>query len=131
MTEATDARKRPLSPHLGIYRWGITNSLSILHRATGLALSLGLVILAVWLISVASGPDAFASVMAVFGSGWFKLPLAGLAFCFFYHLANGVRHLVWDTGRGFSHAAIRSGGIAVVVFALIATAVYIALGMFR
>ena len=130
MSQATDAPRRPLSPHLQVYRWGITNSLSILHRAAGLALSLGLVVLAVWLLAIASGPDAFSALMTVYGSLWFKLPLAGIAFSFFYHLGNGVRHLVWDAGRGFSHAAIRAGGIAVVVFALVATAVYVAVGMF-
>ena len=101
-----------------------------MHRGTGLVLGLGLLVLAAWLLAVAAGPDAFAAVTAVYGSVWFKLPLAGIAFSFFYHLGNGVRHLVWDTGRGFSHSAIRSGGIAVVVFALVATAVYVAVGMF-
>lgn len=130
MNQATDAPRRPLSPHLQVYRWGITNTLSILHRGTGLVLGLGLVILAAWLLAIASGPDAFAAVTRVLGSVWFRLPLAGIVFCFFYHLGNGIRHLIWDTGRGFSHAAIRAGGIAVVVFALLATAVYVAIGMF-
>lgn len=130
MNQATDAPRRPLSPHLQVYRWGITNTLSILHRGTGLVLCLGLVILAAWLLAIASGPDAFAAVTTVLGSVWFRLPLAGIVFCFFYHLGNGIRHLIWDTGRGFSHAAIRRGGIAVVVFALLATAVYVAIGMF-
>jgi len=129
MNQATDAPRRPLSPHLQVYRWGITNSLSILHRATGLVLSLGLVVLAIWLLAAASGPGVFAALMTVYGSVWFKLPLAGIVFSFFYHLANGVRHLVWDAGRGFSHAAIRGGGIAVVAVALIATAAYVAVGM--
>ena len=131
MSQPPDAPRRPLSPHLQVYRWGITNSLSILHRATGLVLGLGLVVLALWLLAVASGPDAFAALMTVYGSLWFKLPLAGILFSFFYHLGNGVRHLIWDAGRGFSHAAIRAGGIAVIAFALIATAAYVAVGIFR
>ena len=130
MNQATDAPRRPLSPHLQVYRWGITNTLSILHRGTGLVLCFGLVTLAAWLLAIASGPDVFAAFTAVVGSVWFRLPLAGIALCFFYHLGNGIRHLIWDTGRGFSHAAIRGGGIAVVVFALLATAVYVAVGMF-
>lgn len=130
MSQATDASRRPLSPHLQVYRWGITNTLSILHRGTGLVLGLGLIVLAAWLLAIASGPDAFAALTAILGSLWFKLPLAGIVFSFFYHLGNGIRHLAWDAGRGFSHAAIRAGGIAVVVFALIATAVYVAVGMF-
>ena len=130
MSQATDAPRRPLSPHLQVYRWGITNTLSILHRGTGIVLGLGFIALAAWLLAAASGPDAYAALMTVYGSLWFKLPLAGIAFSFFYHLGNGVRHLVWDAGRGFSHAAIRAGGIAVVAFALIATAVFVAVGMF-
>jgi succinate dehydrogenase / fumarate reductase cytochrome b subunit len=130
MSQATDAPRRPLSPHLQVYRWGITNTLSILHRGTGLVLSLGLIILAAWLLAIASGPDAFAALAVVLGSAWFKPALAGIAFSFFYHLGNGVRHLVWDAGRGFSHGAIRASGIAVVVFALIGTAAYLAVAMF-
>jgi succinate dehydrogenase / fumarate reductase cytochrome b subunit len=130
MSQATDAPRRPVSPHLQVYRWAITNSLSILHRSAGLALSCGLILLALWLLAIASGPDAYAALMVVYGSLWFKLPLAGLALSFFYHLGNGVRHLVWDSARGFSHTAIHRSGIAVIVFALIATAVYVAVGMF-
>ena len=130
MSQATDAPRRPLSPHLQIYRWGVTNSLSILHRGTGLVLGFGLILLALWLLAIVGSPKAFAALTGVYGSLWFKLPLAGIAFSFFYHLGNGVRHLVWDTGRGFSHSAIRAGGAAVVVFALVATAIYVAVGMF-
>jgi len=130
MSQATDAPERPLSPHLQVYRWGISNTLSILHRGTGLALSLGILVLGCWLIAIATGADAYADVMALYGSAWFKLPLAGWVFCFFYHLGNGVRHLFWDAGYGFERSQIRSGGIAVVVFALVATAAYVAIGMF-
>jgi len=129
MNQATDAPKRPLSPHLQVYRWGITNTLSILHRATGVFLSLGTLILSCWLIAIATGEEAFTGVMALYGSPLFKLPLAAFAFCFFYHLANGIRHLVWDSGRGFGHAQIRGGGIAVVVFACVATVIYAVIGL--
>ena len=118
-----DGRERPLSPFWN-YRWQITNTLSILHRATGVALSAGLLVLTCWLLAIASGVDAFADVQALFGSAWFKLPLAGWAFCFFYHLGNGIRHLAWDIGLGFEHSQIRAGGWAVVVFAVVATAAY-------
>lgn len=121
--------KRPLSPFL-IYRWGVTNTLSIIHRLTGVYLTLGLFFLSGWLLALASGPEPYANVAAFFGSTWFKLPLAGWAFCFFYHLANGVRHLVWDAGRGFGHAQIKASGVAVVLLAIAATAVYVAIGMF-
>ena len=129
MNQATDASRRPLSPHLQVYRWGITNTLSILHRATGIFLSLGLLVLSCWLIAIATGPDAFESVMAWYGSAWFKLPLAAWAFCFFYHFGNGIRHLFWDAGYGFERARIRQGGIAVIAFAVIATVVYAAIGL--
>lgn len=122
-----DESGRPLSPFL-IYRWGITNTLSILHRITGVGLSAGILVLACWLLAIATGPESYASVISVFGATWFKLPLAGWAFCFFYHLANGVRHLVWDAGRGFGHAEISLGGIAVVVFAIVMTALYVMIG---
>ncbi len=116
--------ERPLSPHMGIYRWQVTNGLSILHRATGLALTLGLLVFVCWLVALASGADAYARVHAFYASPLFKLPLVGWSFCFFYHLANGIRHLFWDVGLGFSHAQIRTGGWTVVGAAVLATAVF-------
>lgn len=116
--------ERPLSPHAGIYRWQVTNSLSILHRATGLALSLGLLVFVYWLVALASGAETYASVQAFYSGAWFKPPLVGWCFCFFFHLANGIRHLFWDVGLGFSHAQIRAGGWAVVIAAVAATAIF-------
>lgn len=125
-----DRVERPLSPHLGIYRWQVTNSLSILHRATGVALSLGLIVLVAWLVALASGPASYAETLGVLGTGWFKLPLIGWAFCFFYHFANGIRHLFWDVGMGFEPGQIRASGWAVIVAALAATGVYGILAIF-
>ena len=119
-----DRAERPLSPHLQVYRWQITMALSILHRGTGLALSAGLIVLVYWLMSAADGPAAYAESQAVLGSGLLKLCYTGWAFCFFYHLANGIRHLGWDLGYGFEKSEIRSTGLAVVVLAVIATLVY-------
>jgi len=116
--------QRPVSPHVGIYRWKITNTLSILHRMTGLFLSIGLLILVCWLAALASGPEVYAGVHAFYASPWFKLPLTAWAFCFFYHLANGIRHLVWDLGAGFGHAQIRAGGWTVVAVSVAATAAF-------
>ena len=115
--------QRPLSPYW-IYRWQITMWLSSLHRITGLLLSLGAVALGVWLIALASGPAAYADVAEIAGSVWFKLPLVGWTFCFFFHLTNGVRHLFWDAGLGFEKARIRASGWAVVVVTLVATAAF-------
>jgi succinate dehydrogenase / fumarate reductase cytochrome b subunit len=128
MSESMDESGRPLSPFL-IYRWGVTNSLSILHRITGVGLSVGILVLTCWLLAIATGPEPYASVASFFGATWFKLPLAAWAFCFFYHLANGVRHLFWDAGRGFGHAEIKLGGIAVVLFAIVMTAIYVMIGL--
>ena len=91
---------RPLSPHLSIYRWPITMALSILHRGSGIANAIGLVVFTAWLLRAADGPDAYLAFTRIMGSPIGLLLLAGWSFTFFYHLSNGVRHLVWDTGRG-------------------------------
>jgi len=115
--------QRPLSPYW-IYRWEITMWLSSLHRITGLLLSLGAVVLAAWLIGLASGPDAFDAVQAIVGAAWFKPLLVGWTFCFFFHLANGVRHLCWDAGYGFDPQRIRLSGRLVLVVTILATAAF-------
>lgn len=97
--------------------------LSSLHRITGLMLSLGALALAAWLIGLAGGADAYENVETVFGAPWFKIPLAAWTFCFFLHLFNGIRHLVWDTGAGFERGTLRASGWAVVVAAVFATVV--------
>ena len=115
--------QRPLSPYW-IYRWAITMWLSSLHRITGLLLSLGAVVLGVWLIALATGPESFAAVQDVVGAAWFKPLLVAWAFCFFFHLANGVRHLFWDAGLGFDPHRIRASGWTVVVVSVVATAAF-------
>lgn len=119
-----DRVERPLSPHLQVYRWTITMTLSILHRASGLALSLGALVLTWWLVALASGPAAYAQALTWLGAPWFKLLLFGWALCFFYHLANGIRHLVWDVGSGFEPEQIRASGWAVVVVTVVAAVGY-------
>jgi succinate dehydrogenase / fumarate reductase cytochrome b subunit len=115
--------QRPLSPYW-IYRWQITMWLSSLHRITGLLLSLGAVVLAGWLIALASGPEAYGDVQPIVGSGWFKPLLVGWTFCFFFHFFNGVRHLAWDAGYGFEPRRIRASGWTVVVVTFAATAAF-------
>jgi succinate dehydrogenase / fumarate reductase cytochrome b subunit len=115
--------QRPLSPYW-IYRWQITMWLSSLHRITGLLLSLGAVVLAVWLVALASGREAYAAIEPLVGASWFKVPLVGWTFCFFYHLANGVRHLAWDAGLGFEKSQIRASGWTVIAVAVLATAAF-------
>ena len=111
-------RPRPLSPHLQVYRPMYTTVLSILHRATGLGLAAGLVLLAWWLLALASGPVAYARVRAILGSPLGYLALAGFVLAFWYHFCNGLRHLNWDLGRGFEKASARRSGALVVVAAL-------------
>ena len=111
-------RARPLSPFMH-YRWQYTNTLSILHRITGVVLSLGFLLLVYWLGSAAYGPECYASALAVLGSvpAQFVLFVVTLSFC--YHLLNGVRHLFFDMGRGFELKTARASGRAVAVAAVV------------
>ena len=115
-------RDRPLSPHLFIYRWQMGNSLSILHRLTGLALAVALLALSYWLVAIAGGPDAYESAMRVLSGPVGMILLAGCAFAFNYHLLNGVRHLFWDAGYGFERPARTVSGWFAVGGALVLTA---------
>jgi succinate dehydrogenase / fumarate reductase, cytochrome b subunit len=112
------ARSRPLSPHLQVYRPGYTMVLSILHRATGLALALGLWLFAAWLLALAAGPAAYGRLAALLGSPPGFLVLAGFALAFCYHLTTGIRHLVFDTGRGLERRAARRSARLVVAVVL-------------
>ncbi len=114
--------ERPLSPHLQIYRPQITSVLSITHRATGVFMSLGSLVLVYWLWAAAYSPAAYACLENC-GKGIFlKVVFAGWVFAFYYHLANGIRHLFWDAGKGYSIPAATRSGLAVVAFAFIMTA---------
>lgn len=115
--------QRPLSPYW-IYRWQITMWLSSLHRITGLLLSAGAIALGVWLIALASGPASYAAVLEVAASGPFKVLLIGWTFSFFFHLANGIRHLAWDLGLGYGKAHIQASGWVVVIVTVLATAAF-------
>jgi succinate dehydrogenase / fumarate reductase cytochrome b subunit len=106
--------ERPLSPHLQVYRWYFTMALSIGHRVTGVGLALGLLLLTWWLLALASGPEAFATVQAAMNSVLGVLVLFIYTFVLFYHLANGVRHLAWDAGYGFELPVAINSGIAVL-----------------
>ena len=105
---------RPLSPHLQIYRPQLTSVLSILHRATGIALSAGGILLVWWLVAVASGPDAYDGAEDFLGSWLGLLLLFGWSESLFYHLCNGIRHLVWDTGHALDLKSVYLGGWIVV-----------------
>lgn len=92
---------RPLSPHLEVYKPQLTSTLSILHRATGVVLAIGSILVAYWLSAIATGPEAFASANGILGSFLGKVILFGWTWALFYHLCNGIRHLMWDSGFGF------------------------------
>lgn len=104
---------RPLSPDLQIYRPQLTSVLSITHRITGVVLSAGAFLLVGWLASAAAGPDDYARLHALLGTGFGLTAMLAWTFALFYHLCNGIRHLFWDAGRGFELEAIYASGWAV------------------
>lgn len=108
---------RPLSPFLH-YRWRHTNTLSILQRIAGLLLSVGLLLLVCWLMTVAGGARAYDRASAVLSLSVFKLVYALLLVAFSYHLVAGIRHLVWDTGRGLERETARRSARLVVVIVI-------------
>lgn len=113
--------RRPLSPHLQVYRPQITSITSILHRVTGVALAVGTLLMTWWLVAAASSDDAFATVQSVIGSPIGLLFLFGWTLALVYHLLNGVRHLAWDAGFGFEGAEYHSTGRMVLIGTVILT----------
>ncbi len=105
MAEAKSARgarpERPLSPHLQIYSPLISMMMSIMHRITGAALYFGSLLLMWWLVAAAVGPHYFEFVNGLFGSWLGRLILLGYTWALMHHLMGGIRHFIWDTGRGY------------------------------
>ncbi|WP_339872558.1 succinate dehydrogenase, cytochrome b556 subunit [uncultured Brevundimonas sp.] len=95
-----NGRPRPLSPHLQVWRWHVTMAASILHRISGSALSAGAVLVGIWLLALAFGPEAYATFTGLSASPLGLLVWFGLTLALTYHLASGIRHLVWDAGKG-------------------------------
>ncbi len=114
-------KKRPLSPHMQIYRLPLSSVLSFLHRITGVALAVGLLLLVYWLLAVASGPEAYNAVQAFNASIVGRTLLFGWTFALFYHLCNGIRHLVWDTGHGYELPDVYRSGWLVVGVSVVLT----------
>jgi succinate dehydrogenase / fumarate reductase cytochrome b subunit len=122
MTDASKApRERPISPFLDVWRWHVTMLTSILHRVTGVGLYVGALILTGWAMALASGPEAYGKYMGLLGSFPGKLVMFGLTLAAFYHLANGVRHLVWDAGHGLDVKTANATAVAVIAFSVAAT----------
>jgi len=115
---------RPLSPHLSIYRWPVTMVTSILHRATGVAMAVGFLVLVGWLFDAASGPEVYDKFLGVMNTTIGCVLLVGWSFAFFYHLANGIRHLVWDTGRGLEIEQATASAWFVIAVSIVLTALF-------
>ena len=121
MRSSITTRPRPLSPNVQIYRPQLTSVLSILNRITGILLSACAVVLVVWLVAAAWGPQTYAPVQEAIGSWIGQIFLFGATFGFFLHLCGGIRHLVWDTVHGFELRSIYISGWAVVAASAVLT----------
>lgn len=116
-------RERPLSPFMigPYYRPQITTVMSFLHRMTGVVLSVGAFVLVAWLVAVMRGPEAYAAFAACADSILGRIALAGLVFSLVYHFLNGIRHMIWDFGYGFSIQQVKTSGMTVAVLAAVFT----------
>lgn len=121
MSVANRPTHRPLSPHLQVYRMPMLAILSILHRATGIALSVGALYLATWVIYAASNAKSYEMFQAFNASIVGRIILGGWLFSAFYHLCNGIRHLFWDAGYGFAIKDAERSGWIVIVISFVAT----------
>jgi succinate dehydrogenase / fumarate reductase cytochrome b subunit len=126
MADATPGlRPRPVSPNIqlngGVWRWHVTMAASIFHRATGMGLYLGALVMMIWALSLASGGDGYGSFTTLAGSIPGRIVFVGLSLCVFYHLANGVRHLFWDAGYGFEPKTATRTAWLVIGIAVVAT----------
>jgi succinate dehydrogenase / fumarate reductase cytochrome b subunit len=127
MSKATATRARPLSPHLTVYRWPITMTMSILHRVTGGALYFGTLLVAWWLIAAATSESYFEFVSMILGSWFGRLVLFGYTWALVHHMIGGLRHLVWDTGAGLEkHTASRIAWANIVISIVLTVLVWIA-----
>jgi succinate dehydrogenase / fumarate reductase, cytochrome b subunit len=117
--------ERPLSPFTTVYRWAYTNTLSILHRVTGVSLVFALLGLVVWLIGASFGPASYGAFLPVFISLPAKIVMSLALIALIYHFCNGLRHLAWDIGWGFERAAARRSAMLVVAGTVIGAALCI------
>ena len=118
---SSSTRERPLSPHLQIYRPQLTSTLSIIHRATGVALSVGAFAVAAWLYLLAGDAAGYADWRALLGTPLGCAAVFGFAWAMMYHLLNGIRHLAWDAGWGLDLKRTYQTGWAVVVLSFALT----------
>jgi succinate dehydrogenase / fumarate reductase cytochrome b subunit len=130
MAEAKPTIERPLSPHLSIYSWQINMVMSIVHRLTGAALYAGTLLLAAWLVAVASGEQAFALVNSLLAHPLGVLVLFGYSWVLLHHLLGGIRHLIWDSGRGLRIWQVNALSWLTLIGSVSLTLLMWALGLF-
>ena len=118
---STSNDSKPLSPHLQIWRWHATMATSILHRATGVALYAGAIVLTIWLGAAATGPGAYETVEGLLLSPLGRLVLFGFTYAGMFHLLSGIRHLIWDTGAGFAPKAASTWSVFIILGAAVLT----------
>ena len=121
MSDKDNSITRPLSPHLQVYRLPMTAKMSISHRITGVLLTIGLVLLAVWMIAAGLGEERYNQVMTLIDTPYTKYVFVAWAFALFYHMGNGIRHLFWDMGCGINQKAACKTGTLVLLFAAVMT----------
>ena len=120
--------KRPMSPHLQVYSWSLEMALSIFHRATGVALGGGALLITWWIIAIATGPDAYDQFRMVMGSIVGKIFLFGFTFSLVLHMCNGIRHLFWDMGKGFDLEDTHRSSKLVLLSSIVLTVLSWAIG---
>ncbi len=121
--------RRPLSPHLQVYRPQLTSILSIMNRVTGIAVSVGTLLLVWWLVAAASGPSAFATVQGFLASPVGLFMLFGWTAALFWHFYGGIRHLTWDAGYGFDLPQTHASGWATVIATVLSTVLVWVVGL--
>ena len=119
--EESRNNNRPLSPHLDIYQYQITWTVSIMHRITGVAMTLGLILIVAWLVAAAFSPELFSLIDGVLRSWIGMIIIFGALWAFWFHFLNGIRHLFWDLGYGFNLSTVWRAGWVVVLGSIILT----------
>ena len=119
--EESRNNNRPLSPHLDIYQYQITWTVSIMHRITGVAMTLGLILIVAWLVAAAFSPELFSLIDGVLRSWIGMIVIFGSLWAFWFHFLNGIRHLFWDLGYGFNLSTVWRSGWVVVLGSIILT----------
>lgn len=131
-SESKTGENRPLSPHLWHWRWHLSMATSILHRLTGVALSVGMLFLSAWFVSAAMGPDAYTTFQRAAAHPLGQVVLFGFTFAVIYHLLNGIRHMYWDAGIGFGVRTVRATSYLVLLISIALTVlVWVAAYMYR